>query len=67
MKHFKKNKLLPSDKHTIYSFRHSFKDRLKAVEAPEELIAEIRRWLRLKAQAETSSAIALTPPLRVAA
>jgi integrase len=41
MKHFKKHKLLPSELHTIYSFRHSFKDRLKAVEAPEELIDEL--------------------------
>jgi hypothetical protein len=41
MKHFKKHKLLPSEKHSIYSFRHSFKDRLKAVEAPEELVDEM--------------------------
>src|SRR5206468_5199893 len=41
MKHFSKHKLLPTDKHKIYSFRHSFKDRLKAVEAPEELIDEM--------------------------
>jgi integrase len=41
MKHFKKHKLLPSEKHKIYSFRHSFKDRLKAVKAPEELIDEL--------------------------
>jgi integrase len=41
MKYFKKHKLLPSNKHSIYSFRHSFKDRLKAVEAPEELIDEL--------------------------
>ncbi|MGY4487906.1 hypothetical protein ACVWWR_007097 [Bradyrhizobium sp. LM3.2] len=41
MKHFAKRKLLPTDKHKIYSFRHSFKDRLKAVEAPEELIGEM--------------------------
>jgi hypothetical protein len=41
MKHFKKHKLLPSAKHSIYSFRHSFKDRLKAAEAPEELIDEL--------------------------
>ena len=40
MKHFTKHGLLPTDKHKIYSFRHSFKDRLKAVEAPEELIDE---------------------------
>jgi integrase len=41
MKHFKKYKLLPTAKHKICSFRHSFKDRLKAVEAPEELIDEL--------------------------
>jgi integrase len=41
MKHFVKHGLLPTDKHKIYSFRHSFKDRLKAVEAPEELIDEM--------------------------
>jgi integrase len=41
MKHFKKYKLLPTAKHKIYSFRHSFKDRLKAAEAPEELIDEL--------------------------
>jgi hypothetical protein len=41
MKHFKTHKLLPTDRHKIYSFRHSFKDRLKAVEAPEELIDEM--------------------------
>ncbi|MBN8960535.1 MAG: hypothetical protein J0H71_05340 [Rhizobiales bacterium] len=40
MKHFKAHKLLPSDEHSIYSLRHSFKDRLKAVLAPEELIDE---------------------------
>ena len=36
-----KHGLLPSEKHSIYRFRHSFKDRLKAVEAPEELIDEM--------------------------
>src|SRR5262245_38691720 len=41
MKHLKKTKLLPSPKHSVYSFRHAFKDRLKAVEAPEELIDEL--------------------------
>jgi integrase len=41
MKHFKRHGLLPSEKHSIYSIRHSFKDRLKAVEAPEELIDEM--------------------------
>jgi integrase len=41
MKYFKVRKLLPTPKHSIYSLRHSFKDRLKAVEAPEELIDEL--------------------------
>jgi integrase len=41
MKYFKARKLLPTRKHSIYSLRHSFKDRLKAVEAPEELIDEL--------------------------
>ena len=41
MKHFIKHELLPTAKHKVYSFRHSFKDRLKAVEAPEELIDEM--------------------------
>ena len=41
MKHFDKHGLLPTAKHKVYSFRHSFKDRLKAVEAPEELIDEM--------------------------
>ena len=41
MKHFKKRGLLPTPQHSVYSFRHSFKDRLKAVEAPEELIDEL--------------------------
>ena len=41
MKYFKAHNLLPSEKHSIYSFRHSFKDRLKSVEAPEELIDEM--------------------------
>ncbi|MBR1227240.1 tyrosine-type recombinase/integrase [Bradyrhizobium sp. AUGA SZCCT0176] len=40
-KHFRKWKLLPTPKHTVYSLRHSFKDRLKDVEAPEEMIDEL--------------------------
>ena len=40
-KHFKKWKLLPTPKHSIYSLRHSFKDRLKDVECPEEMIDEL--------------------------
>src|SRR6476620_10318588 len=38
MKYMKARKLLPTPKLSVYSFRHAFKDRLKAVEAPEELI-----------------------------
>jgi integrase len=41
MKHFEGRKLLPTQKHAIYSFRHSMKDRLKAVLTPEEMIDEI--------------------------
>jgi integrase len=77
MKHFKKHKLLPSEKHTVYSFRHSFKDRLKAVEAPEELIDEMMGHTidkpkygdgyGLKLKLKYLQAIALTPPLLAAA
>jgi integrase len=41
MKYFKERGLLPTSRHSVYSFRHSFKDRLKSVEAPEELIDEL--------------------------
>ena len=41
MKRLKKQKLLPTPKHSVYSFRHSFKDRLKAAECPEEMIDEL--------------------------
>jgi integrase len=41
MKHFRSRKLLATPKHSVYSLRHSFKDRLKAVETPEELIDEL--------------------------
>jgi integrase len=41
MKHFRKHGLLETPKHKIYSFRHSFKDRLKAIVTPEEMVDEI--------------------------
>jgi hypothetical protein len=73
MKHFKKRELLPTEKHSIYSFRHSFKDRLKAVEAPEELIDELMGHVvdkpkygdgyGLKLKAKYLQAICLTPVL----
>ena len=33
-----KHGLRPTSEHTLYSLRHTFKDRLRAVEAPEELV-----------------------------
>jgi integrase len=73
MKHFKKRELLPTDKHSIYSFRHSFKDRLKAVETPEELIDEMMGHAidkpkygdgyGLKLKLKYLQAICLTPPV----
>jgi len=33
-KYLRDHGLLPSENHTIYSFRHSFEDRLTAVEPP---------------------------------
>jgi integrase len=77
MKHFKKHKLLPTEKHSVYSLRHSFKDRLKAVEAPEELIDEMMGHTidkpkygdgyGLKLKLKYLQAICLTPPMLVAA
>jgi integrase len=71
MKYFKKHNLPPTAKHSIYSFRHSFKDRLKAVEAPEELIDEMMGHRTdkpqygdgygLKLKLKYLQAIALTP------
>ncbi len=37
-KYLKNHKLKPTPKHSIYSLRHTFKDRLRDAEAPEELI-----------------------------
>ncbi|RAZ71811.1 DUF6538 domain-containing protein [Mesorhizobium atlanticum] len=36
-KHFKKHELFPTDKHTFYSLRHSFEDRMKNARLDEEL------------------------------
>ena len=36
-KFLKENDLLPSSKHSLYSLRHSFEDRLTAVEPPEKV------------------------------
>ena len=37
-KYLKENDLRPTCEHTVYSLRHSFKDRLVAAEAPDSLI-----------------------------
>ena len=37
-KYLRENGLRPSKMHTVYSLRHSFKDRLIAAEAPDSLI-----------------------------
>ena len=40
-KYLREHDLLPTDKHSLYSLRHTFKDRLRAVQAPEELIDQL--------------------------
>jgi integrase len=44
------NKLLPTPDHSLYSLRHTFEDRLTAVEAPEKVIASLmgHKWIRPK-------------------
>lgn len=39
--HLRKNKLFPSEDHTLYSLRHSFQDRLTDVDAPDRVQAEL--------------------------
>lgn len=40
-KYLRANDLLPSEKHSVYSLRHSFQDRLLAVNAPDRVQAEL--------------------------
>lgn len=40
-KYLDEHDLLPTKRHSLYSFRHSFQDRLTAVEAPDRLQAEL--------------------------
>lgn len=64
--------LLPTDNHSLYSLRHTFEDRLTAIEAPEKVIASLmgHKWIRpkygagpsLKQKHEWLSRIAFTPP-----
>lgn len=44
------NKLLPTPDHSLYSLRHTFEDRLTAVEAPGKVIASLmgHKWIRPK-------------------
>ncbi|AZO66485.1 MAG: integrase [Mesorhizobium sp.] len=67
--------LLPTSEHSLYSLRHTFEDRLTAVEAPEKVIASLmgHKWIRPKYGAGPSLAqkrewlqkIAFTPPGRM--
>lgn len=40
-KALRKANLLPTKKHTLYSFRHAFEDRLTDIEAPEKVMAAL--------------------------
>ena len=40
-KFLRENDLKPSSRHSLYSLRHTFKDRLRDTEAPEEIIDEL--------------------------
>lgn len=67
-------KMLPTDQHTLYSLRHTFEDRLTAVEAPEKVVAALmgHKWHRPKYGAGPSLAqkqewlgkIAFKPPTK---
>lgn len=69
------NGLLPSPKHTAYSFRHTFEDRLTKVEAPEKLTSALmgHKFHRpryglgptLEHKQEWLQRIAFKPPSRV--
>jgi len=40
-KYLRENDLKPTPSHSLYSLRHTFKDRLRDAEAPEEIIDEL--------------------------
>lgn len=46
----KSKSLLPTKGHSLYSLRHTFEDRLTAIEAPEKVIASLmgHKWIRPK-------------------
>ena len=74
-KHLRERGLLPTEEHSLYSLRHTFEDRLTAVEAPEKLIAALmgHKYARprygagpsLEQKRQWLDAIALAPPSRV--
>lgn len=49
-KYLRAHKLLPTLGHTLYGLRHTFEDRLTAVEAPEKVVAMLmgHKWHRPK-------------------
>ncbi|HPE74775.1 MAG TPA: hypothetical protein PLC80_01730 [Draconibacterium sp.] len=72
-KYFRNNNLCPTPKHSLYSLRHTFKDRLRDVQAPEEVIDQLMghriakprygRGHLLKTSHEWLKKIAFTPPI----
>ncbi|MEP9378438.1 tyrosine-type recombinase/integrase [Aquabacter sp. CN5-332] len=69
---FREKGLRPSPAHSLYSLRHTFEDRLTAIEAPEKVIAQLmgHKWSRprygagpsLAQAADWLSRIAFRPP-----
>lgn len=72
-KYFSNNNLRPTPEHSLYSLRHTFKDRLRDVQAPEEIIDQLMghrtakprygRGHLLKTTHEWLEKIAFTPPV----
>ena len=75
-KYMSEHKLRPSSNHSLYSLRHTYEDRLTAVEAPEKVIASLmgHKWIRpkygdgpsLKQKRDWLQRIAFKPPAHVA-
>ncbi|WP_282036188.1 tyrosine-type recombinase/integrase [Saccharicrinis aurantiacus] len=72
-KHIRDNNLKPTSFHTLYSLRHTFKDRLRDIGAPEEVIDQMMghssnkpkygRGHKLETAQMWLQKIAFTPPL----
>lgn len=39
--YLRENDLVPTPEHTLYGFRHSFEDRLTALDAPDKIIGRL--------------------------